>query len=133
MIRPRSSTTHTAFAKAGDEGDLRDSNPSYPSASQIIQANFACQFFRPDSTGNANVSEFCNHALDAQIAKALAAESANSPDTTALWARADRSVTDQAPLVALAVPSTIDFVSARVGNFERNFQWGVLPDQFWVR
>jgi peptide/nickel transport system substrate-binding protein len=112
---------------------LTTSNPWWPSASQIIQTNFACQAFRPGSPGNANLSEFCDPRLDAQIAKALAAESNNSPNTTALWARADRTLTDQAPIVALALPSIIDFVSARAGNYERDFQEGWLTDQFWVR
>jgi peptide/nickel transport system substrate-binding protein len=106
----------------------------YPSASQIIQTNFACQSFRPDSTANANLSEFCDHRLDAQIAKALVAESNNAPDTTAMWARADRTVTDQAPIVALTASNYIDFVSARVGNYQVSSQpQDMLPDQLWVR
>jgi peptide/nickel transport system substrate-binding protein len=122
-----------ADSRSRAQAVLTGSNPWWPSPSQIIQANFACQAFRPDSTGNADIAEFCNHRLDQQITQALAAESNNSPNTTALWAQADRTLTDQAPIVALAVPSTIDFVSARAGNYERDFQEGLLTDQFWVR
>jgi peptide/nickel transport system substrate-binding protein len=121
-----------ADSRTHEQAALTESNPWYPSASQIIQANFACQSFLPDSTGNANTSEFCDHRLDAQIAAALAAESDNSPDTTALWAQADRAVTDQAPIVALAIPSNIEFVSARVHNYQFNFQQGPLLDEFWL-
>jgi hypothetical protein len=57
---------------------------SYPSASQALQADFACQAFVPHSTGNPNWAEFCDHRLDAQINSAVAAETNNSPNTAAL-------------------------------------------------
>ena len=92
--------------------------PLYPSAAAMIQANFACQSFVPNSMSNANLSEFCDPRLDAQIYNALAAESNNSPDTAALWAQGDRTATDQAPVVPLTTPTNIDFVGARVGNYQ---------------
>jgi len=122
-----------ADSRTGAQAALTESNPWYPSASQIIQVNFACQSFLPNSTGNANLSEFCDHRLDAQIATALTAESDNSPDIAALWAQADRTVTEQAPVVPLAIPSNIEFVSPRVGNYQYSFQVGTLLDQLWLR
>jgi peptide/nickel transport system substrate-binding protein len=105
----------------------------YPSASQVLQGDFSCQTFLPDSPANPNWSEFCDHRLDAQINSALAAESNNSPDTAARWAQADRTATDQAPAVPLTTNTDIHLVSARVGNYEYSFQLGVLLDQLWVR
>jgi YVTN family beta-propeller protein len=105
----------------------------YPSASQVLQADYACQAFVPNSPGNSNWSEFCDHGLDAQINSALAAETNNSPNTAALWAQADRTATDQAPAVPLTTTSDIHLVSARVGNYQSSFQLGVLLDQLWVR
>ena len=105
----------------------------YPSASQVLQAAYTCHAFVPDSTGNPNGSEFCDHRLDAQINSALAAESTNSPDTAALWAQADRTATDQAPAVPLTTTTDIHLVSARVGNYQYSFQLGVLLDQLWVQ
>jgi ABC-type transport system substrate-binding protein len=100
----------------------------YPSASQILQANFGCRSSVPGSTGNPNWSEFCDHRIDVQINSALAAESSNSPDTAALRAQADRTATDQAPAVPLTTASDIHLVSARVGNYQYSFQQGVLLD-----
>ncbi len=105
----------------------------YPSASQVLQANFACQSFMPKSSGNPNWSEFCDHRLDTQINSALAAESTNTPNTAALWAQADRTATDQAPAVPLTTTTDIHLVSPRVGNYQYSFQQGVLLDQLWVR
>ena len=106
---------------------------AYPSASQVLQANFACQSFAPGSPGNANWSEFCDRRLDDQISSALAAESNNSPETSALWAQADRTATADAPAVPLTTTTDVRLVSARVGNYQYNFQQGVLLDQLWVK
>ena len=64
---------------------------------------------------------------------ALAADETNSPAAARLWANADKQFTDQAPLVSLLTPSTIDFVSNRAGNYQYNPVWGALLDQMWVR
>ena len=108
--------------------------PQYPSPSQILQVNFSCQYLVPDSPGNSNLSEFCDQRLDAQIAAALAAESSNSPEAASLWAQADRTATDAAPIVAFDNPSNIDFVSSRVGNYQYSIAGGgIFADQLWVR
>jgi YVTN family beta-propeller protein len=120
-------------SRTGAQAAIDSLSPSYLSASQFIQVPFACQSFIPGSTGNANTSEFCDHHLDSQIQSALAADSANSPDAGALWARADRALTDEAPVVPLTTGSAIDFVSSRVGDYQYSFQQGILLDQLWVR
>jgi YVTN family beta-propeller protein len=106
----------------------------WPSASEFIGPNWiGCQSFTPNSAANTNVTEFCAPRVDATVRRALAAEAAGSPDATSLWAQADRQTTDQAPFVNLVTPSTTDFVSRRVGNYQYSPVQGVLLDQLWVR
>jgi YVTN family beta-propeller protein len=106
----------------------------YPAASQLLGPGItSCQSFIPASANNPNVPELCDSRLDATVGHALAAEAAESPTATALWAQADRQLTDQAPAVELVTPSTTDLVSHRVGNYQYNPQQGVLIDQLWVR
>ena len=50
-----------------------------------------------------------------------------------LWAAADLAVVDLAPAVFVATPASLDLVSARVGNYQRNPQFGILLDEVWVR
>jgi peptide/nickel transport system substrate-binding protein len=108
--------------------------PLYQSAGEVIGPQWiSCQSFKPDSAANTNISEFCDPQVDATVQAALAAEAAGSPDATSLWAKADRQITDQAPIVNLVTPSTTDFVSRRVGNYQYNPVQGVLIDQLWVR
>jgi ABC-type transport system substrate-binding protein len=107
---------------------------SYPAASEFLGPEyFSCQSFLPDTRSNLNVFEFCDPRFDATVRQALAAEAAGSPTAANLWAKADRQLTDQAPVVPLATPSITDFVSHRVGDYQYNPQLGVLIDQLWVQ
>ena len=133
--------SHNFFQAAGRFADSRNHLqaaltvliPNYLSGSQMIQPAYGCQAFVPNSTGNGNLSEYCSRQLDQLTAKALAAEGDNSPSATQLWAQADRFLTDQAVTVPLVTPSVLDFVSARVGDYQYSYQFGVLLDQLWVR
>jgi peptide/nickel transport system substrate-binding protein len=108
--------------------------PPFPSPQQFLGPDYtSCQAFIPNSPGNQNGPEFCDPQLDATVRAAVAAQVAGSPTAAALWAKADRQYTDQAPVVNLVNPSITDFVSRRVGNYEYNPQLGVLIDQLWVR
>jgi ABC-type transport system substrate-binding protein len=60
-------------------------------------------------------------------------EGANTPAAAKLWASADQQITDQAPLVPLVTPYTLDLVSPRVGNYQYNSVQGALIDQMWVK
>jgi hypothetical protein len=51
----------------------------------------------------------------------------------ATWAAADRTVTYDAPWVILADLNNIDFLSARVTNYQYNPFMGVLLDQLQIR
>jgi peptide/nickel transport system substrate-binding protein len=108
--------------------------PGSPAASEFIHAYLACQYLpRSSSSFSLNISEFCSLGPEATMRQAFAAEAANSPVAADLWARADRQVTDDAPLVPLVTPWTLDFVARRVGNYQYHPQQGILIDQLWVR
>ena len=50
------------------------------------------------------------------------------------WARAERRLIDQAPLVAAYNFSHVDLVAERIGNYQYNWARGQgMLDQFWVR
>jgi ABC-type transport system substrate-binding protein len=103
------------------------------STSLLIEIYFGCQYFTPNSPTNGNIAEFCDPRLDAQVASAHAAEQDDSSDLSALLARADHTLTDDAAQVPLVIPSYFILVSKRVGNYQASASQGVLPDQLWVR
>jgi len=49
------------------------------------------------------------------------------------WARVDREITTSAAWIPLVNPIGIDFLAARVGNYQRNPASGILLGQLWVR
>jgi YVTN family beta-propeller protein len=107
--------------------------PDFPAPSQYIGPLLtSCQSFVPNSEANPNSDEFCDPRFDATVRSAVAAQAAGSPTAAALWAKANRQYTDNAPVVNLTTPSITDLVSRRVGNYQYNPQLGVLLDQLWV-
>jgi peptide/nickel transport system substrate-binding protein len=106
----------------------------YPAPSDFFLQLFTCASFRPRSRANANPAEFCDPAVDRQIAVALAQEASNPQQAETLWQRVDRAVVDQAPLVPLTNLRAVDVVSKRVGHYQYSGNgFGVLIDQLWVR
>jgi len=61
-------------------------------------------------------------------------EQATDPQqAAATWAKADQAVTFAAPWVILANLNNVDFLSARVTNYQYNPFLGVLLDQLQIR
>jgi len=107
--------------------------PDYPAASAYLNVFLSCSAFKPGSATNQNWSEFCDRRIDAWIQRALVLQATDPYRANQLWARVDRAIVDQAPLVPLFSLRQVDFVSRRVGNYQFHPQWGILLDQLWVR
>ncbi len=109
-------------AQIGGYGWVQD----YPAPADFLGQIFSCR-------APVNPSRFCNRAIDRQVALASRLERTHHAAAANLaWARADELVTDAAPWIPFVNPRDADFVSARVGNYLRNPQWGVLLEQLWV-
>jgi peptide/nickel transport system substrate-binding protein len=105
----------------------------YPAPSDFLNVLYSCASFRPGSDSSINMSEFCDRGIDALMQKAMATSITDPQAANALWAEADRRVTDMAPAVMLFVPKQINFVSQRVGNYTFNPQGFLLFSQLWVQ
>jgi hypothetical protein len=51
----------------------------------------------------------------------------------AAWARLERELVDRAIVVPVITPNATEFVSKRLGNYQRNRNFGMLISQVWVR
>jgi peptide/nickel transport system substrate-binding protein len=106
----------------------------YPSAADLIPPQFRCTAFaRASPEQNTNLSEFCDAAIDAQMARAAAVQVQDPAAASVLWQRVEQSLLEQAPVVPAYHRSNVDFVSKRLGNYQDNPQWGLLLDQVWVK
>ncbi len=104
----------------------------YPAPSNFMNL-MRCASFVPGSEGNQNIAQLCDPALDRQIEQALSVQSTDPAAASGLWAAIDRRVSLDAPWVFVLNQAGLDFVSARVGNYQHNPQWGTFIDQLWVK
>jgi peptide/nickel transport system substrate-binding protein len=103
----------------------------YPAPSNLLNVLFRCSAIT--STGNLNAAAFCNHGIDTEMDKALQQQATDPAGAGAAWAQIDRAITLQAPWIFLENDRSYDVLATRVGNHQRNPQWGVLIDQLWVQ
>jgi YVTN family beta-propeller protein len=106
----------------------------YPSAADFMPPQFSCAFSRAsEQSESGNFSQFCDHDIDAQMARAATAQVHDPAAVTVLWQQVEQSVLAQAPVVPAYNRRNVDFVSKRAGNYQYNPQWGLLLDQAWVK
>jgi peptide/nickel transport system substrate-binding protein len=98
------------------------------------EATFAlrCKAFLPNNGDNRNTSEFCSQQVERRIEHALRLQTTDPAKAGAAWAAVDRQLVDQAPVIGLLVPQSVDLVSKRVGNYQRNPIWGAILSQLWI-
>jgi len=104
----------------------------YPSPSDFI-GRLSCADYTPHSTSNVDNSEFCDAAIDRQIARAELVQATNPAGSEVLWGRLDRELTNRAIWLPTVNGKETDVISKRVGNYQYHPFWGVLIDQLWVR
>ena len=105
----------------------------YPSASDFLDLFFRCSDFSlTNAAATRNGSFFCDPAADRLMNRADSEQATNPQRAHATWAAADRAVTYSAPRVILASLENIDFLSARVSNYQYNPVLDVLLDQLEI-
>jgi YVTN family beta-propeller protein len=105
----------------------------YPTADDFI-GKLTCPYFTPaNGPATTDASEFCNPAIDRQVAGAASLQTIDPSAADALWTRLDHELTDLAIWLPTVTPNETDLISRRAGNYEYNPVWGPLLDQIWVR
>ena len=91
-----------------------------PTTSDFFLPILTCRSIYQDPAGTANLAGFCDPQVDQLASQAQAAQPTDPAGARKLWAKLDRTVTDQAPLVPVLNTSFTVFVSARVGNYQES-------------
>jgi peptide/nickel transport system substrate-binding protein len=124
--RARHRRRHRAAASAAPAGTA--------ATSAWFSPTVTCASFQPNSRSNYNPGQFCNPRIDREIRLALSQQAKDPEAARESWARIDREVVDQAPLVPLIVWNIVDLLSERVANYQYSGRGqGLLIDQLWVR
>jgi YVTN family beta-propeller protein len=95
-------------------------------AADFLQTWFACD--TAETHGR-----FCDPRLDRLMRRALSLEATNPRRAAIAWADIDRRVADAGAAIALVTPREVEFVSARLRNYQFHPIWGFLADQIWLR
>jgi YVTN family beta-propeller protein len=104
-----------------------------PAPSNFLDFLFSCDSFVPNYRFNSNYAELCDPRIDALIDRAYELQLSDPSAAGAAWADVDRAIVDTAAWLPVANPLGVDFLSERVGNYQRHPQWGLLLGQLWVR
>jgi YVTN family beta-propeller protein len=104
-----------------------------PAPSNFLDLLFSCDTFVPNSRFNFNFAQLCDPRIEALIDRAYELQLSDPSAAGAAWADVDRAVVDTAAWMPVANPLALDFLSERVGNYQRHPQWGLLLGQLWVR
>jgi peptide/nickel transport system substrate-binding protein len=107
--------------------------PDFTAPSNFLDLLFSCESFVPNNPFNFNYAELCDPRIDGLIDRAFELQLSDPSAAGRAWADVDRAVVDTAAWIPVANPIAIDFLSERVGNYQRHPQWGLLLGQLWVR
>jgi peptide/nickel transport system substrate-binding protein len=75
---------------------------------------------------------FCDRRIDRQLERAQQLKSTRPRAAAAIWAAIDRRLVDQAAWVPTVDELGLDFVSARIRNYQVHPYWGLIADQLWL-
>jgi hypothetical protein len=95
-------------------------------AKRVSLTWFACD-------GAETRGRFCDPRLDRLMLRAAELEATNERQAAIVWADVDRRVADAGAAIPLVTPRAVEFVSARVRNYQNHPIWGLIVDQVWLR
>src|SRR5207253_457388 len=105
----------------------------YPSSLAFFEQQLSCGAVTGSTQTTSNVSEFCDHRIDAEIEHASQVQVHDPPRATLLWQKVEQDLLAAAPMIPAYNGRVIVFLSKRVGNFQYHPEWQTLLDQLWVR
>lgn len=124
---------HDVFEALPDRGRGIQIAPVGWSADFPAPSNFIAPLVTCDSFPDPNYGGFCDKDIDRMIENAARIPIEEPAASSEAWAEVDREITDQALFVSMVNPIDVDFVSARVENYQYNPVWGLLLAQVWVQ
>jgi peptide/nickel transport system substrate-binding protein len=95
-------------------------------ASDFLRTWFACD-------GAETRGRFCDPRLDHLMRRAAELEATDARRGAIVWADVDRRVADAGAAIPLVTPRAVEFVSARVRDYQNHPIWGLIVDQVWLR
>jgi peptide/nickel transport system substrate-binding protein len=107
----------------------------YPAASALLPVLFGCA---GPGTGSgagtsANASGYCDPTVQSMMDQAQKVAVTDQTAADKLWGQADQAVMKAAAVAPLVTPKHVDFLGARVGDYQWSRQYRMIVSQLWVR
>ncbi len=98
----------------------------YPSPANIFGGVLGCDAYRPGTANDTNLSQYCNHHLDAAVAAATAVGGLDPSAAAARWAQIDQTVVASAPVIPVDSSIERGVVASGAQDARWNPVWGLL-------
>jgi len=105
----------------------------FPVPDNFYSPRFSCPDFVPNSTGNLNVSGFCDPDIDNLAKRAYALDTTDPAAANVLWQQVDQKVTDASPAIFTTTWKADALISPRLRNYTRTPLGYLIFDQMWVQ
>lgn len=105
----------------------------YPAASDFLNVLLSCDSIHKGSDSSINIAGYCNKDLDAKMKAAMTLSLTDETAANAEWAKIDKAFMAEAPVAPLFTPKSVNFSSARLGNYLFNKQNRWIVSQSWVK
>ena len=120
------SSNHAQIGESQWEAD-------FPAPSTFYLPVLFCNSYLPKPESNNNYSEYCSRHVDELAVQAQTTQAADPAAAPRLWARVDRTITNDAPCIPIVNLRNTVLTSRRFGNVQANPALGPLLDQMWNR
>jgi peptide/nickel transport system substrate-binding protein len=101
----------------------------FPAAMDFLYILLGCESFTPGSDSSINMAGYCNKALNKRMIDAMALGVTDQAAADKEWGDIDQAIMNEAPVAVAFTPKQIDFLSARVKNYNFSKQFYMLVSQ----
>ena len=101
----------------------------FPAAMDFLYILLGCESFTPGSDSSINMAGYCNKALNKRMIDAMDLGVTDQAAADKEWGEIDQAIMNEAPVAVAFTPKQIDFLSARVKNYNFSKQFYMLVSQ----
>lgn len=105
----------------------------FPAAMDFLYILLGCESFVPGSDSSINMAGYCNKANNKRMIDAMDLGVTDQAAADALWGDIDEDIMSEAPVAVAFTPKQVDFLSARVKNYNFSKQFYMLVSQLQLK
>jgi peptide/nickel transport system substrate-binding protein len=105
----------------------------FPAAMDFLYILLGCESFVPGSDSSINMAGYCNKTINDRMIAAMDLGVTDQESANKEWGDIDEAVMAESPVAVAFTPKQVDFLSARVKNYNFSKQFYMLVSQLQVK